>query len=441
MVRDGYKMTELGEIPVDWDVISIEDSCELIVSNVDKKINHDESPVYLCNYMDVFKNEYITQKIPFMEATAKLAEINKYSIKKSDVIITKDSETAEEIAVSTVVTEDFTNVLCGYHLAIIRPKKGTYEGIFLSKLLNLPTIHNHFVKSAKGVTRYGLTKDAIMNALLPLPPLPEQQKIASILSSVDETIEETEALIEKYQHVKKGLMSDLLTKGIDEEGCVRSEQTHEFKDSVFGRVPVEWETDHLNEFIKIITQGPNPNYSYTDTSPNHKALKTKDIYDDIIYYDKAQHLDKRTFEECKNAVLQDGDLLIAIVGKGSIGKVNMFKEQVGVKFIFTRALGLIRVNSKQLLNEYLLQYLRSSIGKKVIDNGIDGSTGQEVIRTSYLKQILISIPPLPEQKRIAEILTSADNRIEKEEAYRDKLLQMKKGLMQDLLTGRVRVTV
>ena len=115
-----YKETKIGRIPDDWEVKKLSEVSAIKPSNVDKKSQPDERPVKLCNYLDVYNNEYIDENIDFMEATATAAEIDKFLLHQGDVIITKNSETADDIAVPSVVAEELNNVLCGYHLALLQ---------------------------------------------------------------------------------------------------------------------------------------------------------------------------------------------------------------------------------------------------------------------------------------------------------------------------------
>ena len=117
--RPGYKETKVGWIPDEWGIGSLGDIASVFLSNVDKKSNSNEVDVFLCNYTDVYYNDYIKPDIDFMKATASKREIEKYKLRSGDVIITKDSETKEDIAVSAVVKEELPNLICGYHLAII----------------------------------------------------------------------------------------------------------------------------------------------------------------------------------------------------------------------------------------------------------------------------------------------------------------------------------
>jgi len=210
-----------------WDVKKLRDLADIRVSNVDKKIYPSERPVKLCNYMDVYTNEYIDGSIQFMEGSANDAEIERFGLNIGDVIITKDSETPDDIGIPTVIHEQIDNLVCGYHLALIRPDNEKIDSIFLSKYLSTSRVANYFALHASGSTRFGLPIGAIESVEILTPPIKEQTQIATILSTIDRAIEQTEALITKQQRIKTGLMQDLLTKGIDENGNIRSEETHE----------------------------------------------------------------------------------------------------------------------------------------------------------------------------------------------------------------------
>ncbi len=177
-----------------------------------------------------------------MAATAKQNQIDRFRIECGDVIITKDSETPDDIAIPAYIAEPLTNVLCGYHLALIRPYSERANGEFLSHLFGLEKVRHHFYISANGITRYGLTVDAIESAPLQIPPIEEQQKIASILTAVDEVIASTTAQINKLKDLKTGMMQELLNKGIGHT---------EFKDSPVGRIPKAWEVKQLGQLAKL----------------------------------------------------------------------------------------------------------------------------------------------------------------------------------------------
>jgi type I restriction enzyme S subunit len=283
--------------------------------------------------------------------------------------------------------------------------------------------------------RQGKTVDfeRLFNEYIPLPPLPEQQKIAEILETIDNAIEKTDRIIEKYKRIKQGLMQDLLTKGIDEKGNIRNEKTHKFKDSPLGRIPEEWEVLRLGEVSNKIIDGTHftPQYS-EDGIP---FLRVVDLQgstvnlDNVMRISPQEHriLSKRCFPEY-------GDILLSKNGTIGISKVVDWKWEFSI-FV---SICLIKPKHEKVINIYLKYFLDSEWIKKQIVK----STKQLSVVNLHLEEIrefFILLPPLPEQQRIAEILTQTDQTIEKEQQYKEKLQKIKQGLMQDLLTGKVRV--
>lgn len=205
-----YVNSPLGMIPEGWEVKALAQCAEIMNSNIDKKSHAEEQAIRLCNYMDVYSNEEITNAIDFMQATATDSEIKKFLLKKNDVIITKDSESPDDIGIAAYVTQNFDDVLCGYHLTLLRPKKNCV-GQYLSKALQSDHCIKYFGKVASGSTRYALSIGAISNTKIIFPPMKEQQRIATILSVHDRKIETEETNLDKLQNLKKGLMEDLLS--------------------------------------------------------------------------------------------------------------------------------------------------------------------------------------------------------------------------------------
>lgn len=168
----------------EWKNKTLRQVADIRVSNVDKKIHSEKSLVKLCNYMDVYSNAYIRNSIPFQLGSADVNELTRFSLISGDVIITKDSETPDDIAISAVVSEKIENLVCGYHLAILRPNRIEIDGFFLMHKFKLPEIKNYFFQVANGSTRYGLTIGDIENAKINIPTsLAEQRKISRILST------------------------------------------------------------------------------------------------------------------------------------------------------------------------------------------------------------------------------------------------------------------
>lgn len=194
-----------------WRESHLSDVAYILVSPVDKKTHEGEQSVLLCNYTDVYYNPRITMSLKFMQATATKQEISRFSLKKNDVVITKDSETPGDIAVPAYVSEDLDRVVCGYHLAILRPKKDKVDGQFLTHLLSVPKTRHYFFTLATGATRFGLSVGGIQKACFKLPLLEEQRKIALALSAADLEIEDLQKYLVCLRQEKKCLMQELLT--------------------------------------------------------------------------------------------------------------------------------------------------------------------------------------------------------------------------------------
>ncbi len=212
----------LGEIPEQWEVKRLKYVANVQPSNVDKKTNDEEEKVKLCNYTDVYKNERIDRTIKFMQASAKNEQIEKFELKKGDVIITKDSEEREDICVPAIVIEDLSNVLCGYHLALIRPVIKNLLGNYLFRLFQSKKFNTQFIISANGITRFGISTYPLANPFITLPPLPEQLQIVQYLdketSKISQSIEKIKKEIELLQEYRTALISEAVTGKIDVRG-------------------------------------------------------------------------------------------------------------------------------------------------------------------------------------------------------------------------------
>ena len=147
----------LGDIPAHWEVKRLKTIAKVQLSNVDKKTVTGQVPVTLCNYVDVYYNDKITDGIDFMLATATEDQAERFSLRRGDVLITKDSEDAMDIAVPAVIAEDLPGVVCGYHLAQIRPN-AVSDGSYLARGFVAAGVRDQFSVAANGITRFGLTE-------------------------------------------------------------------------------------------------------------------------------------------------------------------------------------------------------------------------------------------------------------------------------------------
>ncbi len=209
----------LGDVPKHWEVRRLRNVVDMRVSNVDKHVKDDESPVRLCNYVDVYYNDYINKQMDFMHVTATEEEVELFRLERDDVLITKDSETWDDIGVPALVTEPARDLVSGYHLALLRPRPDRLAGAYLLRALQSKGLAYQFHVEAKGVTRYGLSYAGIKSVWLPFPSLSEQTAIVQYLDEVSTNIETAitrmRRQIELFQEYRTRLISDVVTGKLD----------------------------------------------------------------------------------------------------------------------------------------------------------------------------------------------------------------------------------
>ena len=232
----------ITKIPENWKILPLKAVANYQISSVDKNKNEDESPVKLCNYIDVYKNEFISSDLDFMEGTASLDEIQKFKLFSGDVIITKDSESWDDIGIPALVAEDIQDLICGYHLALIRPDSSKIFSRFLLYCLLAKAIRIQLELASTGVTRYGLPKDAIGKLFLPIPNLIIQKKIITFLDyetqRIDSLINAKVKLHYLLSEKRKALINQSVIKGLNPDA--------KLKDSGIGwlgQIPAHWEVE------------------------------------------------------------------------------------------------------------------------------------------------------------------------------------------------------
>lgn len=398
--------------------LKLNEICEIITSPVDKKSYNEETPVLLCNYTDVYYNEFITKDINFMKATASDNEIKRYSLYKGDVVITKDSETPDDIGISTYIAEDIENLVCGYHLAILRPNTKYVNGLYLAYYLKLQQVLHIFGRFANGITRYSLINATYKAVSVLLPPLEEQKKIADILSLWDKAIEQTKELIAYKEKQKKGLMQALLTGKKRLQG---------FTD--------EWKTIKLGECFKNF--GGAPLEKYMNIASKYKFISIGNYSTQGKYIDNGNRIILNDITQTK--LLNKNDLVMVLNDKTADGKIigaTILIDEDNTYIYNQRSERL--VCNKNVFPLFFWFLLNSELTRKEIFAMAQGGT-QIYINFSSIKSIKIFLPPLDEQKAIADILSSADKEIELLNKQLELYTEQKKGLMQNLLTGKVRV--
>ena len=262
------------------------------------------------------------------------------------------------------------------------------------------------------------------------------------METVDNAIENTDAIIEKYKRIKQGLMQDLLTRGIienyelgimnDELGVgsheseignweLRDERKHKFKDSPLGKIPEEWEVVSLGE-VAFITMGQSPSSSLINKDEQGLPF----LQGNAEFTNK--HPNPINWIGKPLKIANKDSILISV--RAPVGALNLADTQ----YCIGRGLASIRVNNN-LVDNHFLWYSIHFLINELVKLGQGSTFG--AISSNELKALKIPLPPLPEQRRIASILSQVDEVIEKEQKYKEKLERIKWGLMEDLLTGRI----
>ena len=209
----------LGDIPEQSKVERLDHTAKIKTSNVDKKIQEDEALVKLCNYVDIYYNEKITSEINFMEASASFTEIEKFKLKKGDVVLTKDSESPSDIGIPALIEENIDSLVCGYHLAVLESIPNKTYGGYLYYAIKSRSSAVQFEVLANGVTRFGLSKDDMKSLLIVLPSIEDQKIIADFLdkktSEIDQTTTKIKEAIERLKEYRTSLITNAVTGKIN----------------------------------------------------------------------------------------------------------------------------------------------------------------------------------------------------------------------------------
>ena len=427
----------LGKIPTHWKVIRLKTMASVQLSNVDKKSKAGQVPVKLCNYVDVYYNDRITAELKFMNATATPEQARRFLLRVGNVVITKDSESWDDIAVPAVVAEDLTDVLCGYHLAQIKPRPDL-DGRFLARQFSAIGVRDQFHIAANGITRFGLGGDAIRTGLFPITRVEEQRAIAAFLdretARIDGLVARKERLVELLQEKRTALITRAVTRGLDPNVPMKDSGVE-----WLGKIPVHWNMKrlwHLTPRDRQIMYGivlPGPNVEV-----GVPIVKGGDVVATRL---KLDALAKTTFEIESHYVrsrLQGGDLVYSI--RGSIGKVEIVPDELEGANLTQDAARV--AHTKVTDGRWLLYALRSKIVFGQLEAGALGATIKG-INIRDLKRVLVPVPPKSEQIEIASFIDTETRKIEnlssKIRAAINLLKEFRTALISGAVTGKIDV--
>ena len=433
----------LGDIPEHWGVRRLDAVAELRVSNVDKHSKDREIPVRLCNYVDVYYHDRIHSKIPFMAATATPEEVQRFRLRRKDVLITKDSETWDDIGVPALVADEVgPEVVSGYHLALLRPNEPLMDGAYLFRALQTRSIAAQLHVRANGVTRYGLSHNAIKSVLVPLPLLSEQAAIARFLDHMDRPIQKhiraKEKLIALLDEYKQALIHQAVTGQID----VHTGQPYPaYKASGvpwLGDVPEHWEVKKLRQ-CGMIAGGMTPsmeNRRFWDGSISW--VTPKDMKREAIC-DSGMKVTEAAVHETSLRLIDPPAVLMVVRGMILARRVPI---------AWTTSPVTINQDMKSLMPvsgikaEFLARALDSAQDAFVslID---EAGHGTRRLPTERWRALAVAIPPEDEQGLIVDFLRRSTHNvaaaIDSARELVTRLNEFRTRLIADVVTGKLDV--
>lgn len=423
--RDQH-LPEIDEIPKDWSLVTVEDVADdLVGGGTPSKSNE----------------EYWDGNIPW----ASVKDLNGIELSETEDHITEagveNSATkvipTGSIIVSTRMTvgEPFINKV---DMAINQDMKAITPNIeivnplfFMYSLLD----KDPYLKSlGRGTTVDGITTQDLSLTHLGLPSLGEQHKIASVLYTVDQAIQQTDEVIEQKEVVKHGLMQDIFRDGLNTKGELRrSDADESHRDTKYGSAPKGWDIVPLDG---VVPEDAPVTYGIVKPGDHHPGgvpvVKVENIMDGVINQEDLLHTDPEIHEQYKRAELTEGDLLFTI--RGTVGRMAFVPEELEGGNL-TQDTARIRINGAN--PRFVRYYFETATPNNYFERHTKGQAVQG-INLEDLREVPVHLPSEEEQNRIVEILDSHTEQIRTERNYRNRLQRLKQGLMQDLLSGEVR---
>ncbi|MCL1056825.1 restriction endonuclease subunit S [Shewanella gelidimarina] len=427
-------MANSNAVPTGWGISKINDTCEILDS---KRIplNSQERAKRVGIY-------------PYYGANGVQGYIDDYIFEGEHVLLAEDGgnfDQWEHRPISYLVDGKFW---VNNHAHILKAK---YENI--TKFMHYSLVHKNILKHINGGTRAKLNQSDMRDIQFLRPPLPEQQKIAAILTSVDEVIEKTQAQIDKLKDLKTAMMQTLLTNGVGTKqgdatlnNSTASRERYiphtEFKDSPVGRIPKSWEVVRLKQMMLQIRDG-----NYGADYPKASEMLDEGVpfltstvvgNDQKVNLSKLKFISKEKHFQLAKAHIKTNDVLFTNRG-ANVGNVALVPEvledaNIGPQLTF------LRVNEHKVTSLFLYIALQSDYFKKQLRQ-LDSGSAMNFFGIGTTEKFIFAVPPLIEQEEIAHSIYSSMIKVDKLNEKLKQIKALKKALMQDLLTGKVRVKV
>ncbi len=411
LTKPGYKMTEIGEIPVNCELHKFSEIAETVKGSAPKNLPATGEELKLYPYLSADYLRGNAEKTQYFKISNR--KTNKI-VNEDEIILIWDGSNAGEFFIGNEGLLSSTMVKLVFKTFDVVPRFTYY---YMKKE------ENKLKKTVKGSTIPHVNGDSLLNLYILLPPVPEQQKIAEILSTADETIRKVNEEITLTKKLKKGLMQTLLTKGIGHT---------KFKITEIGEIPEEWPLRPFSEVLQIRKRKNEGKSEKIYTIPM-ELIPQNETYCGYRSLNKSEVVPP-TYCEC-------GDILLPkITPSVENGKQGIVPTMPSGNAFATSEVYALFTNGS-LTNIYTFYLLKLSLFRKPLIDSMVGTTGRQRVPKDSLFNLSFPVPPIPEQQKISEILTTIDHKLELLRSKKTHLEELKKGMMEELLTGRVRVKV
>lgn len=424
----------IGEIPNDWEAVNGYNY--LLLESGMRPAEHvtdNSNDIPSLGGENITSDGFLTFKNVRYISREYFARMPKGKLIDGDILINKDGANTGKLAFAK--TNPFPETSVNEHVFLIR-NKGDFEQDFLFYFLLSALGQNQIQPKVVGSAQPGINNSFTKGLYIPKPPKPEQRTIASILSKVDEAIAATKNSIAKAERLKKSLMQNLLTGKLKPDGTWRKEDEF-YMDEKYGNVPKGWVYEKLGKLILKITDGEHLSPDMQDKG--EYIVSAEDVFDDGVHFEKAKYVStKDCIKFRKRCDPEFGDVLIVSRG-ASVGRTC--KVQTTKLFCMMGSVILIKPQQEVLTNEFISLYLKTYEAWKELRR-ISGSSAQQAIYLAHLKKMRIMYPiNVTEQSNITKSFEGVYKTILQKEEKLKKLERLKKALMQNLLTGKVRVKI
>ncbi|ONM42595.1 hypothetical protein BXT89_17175 [Halopseudomonas pachastrellae] len=348
-----------------------------------------------------------------------------------DVLFSKDGTVGK-----TFVYRQSEKVVLLSSIAIIRLDESNIDPEFCSQFLLSPLFYQQLESAKSGSAIRRIVLNELKKIEIPRPPLPEQKKIAEILSSVDDMVEKIRAQLDKLKDLKAGMMQELLVNGIGPDGAPHSA----FKDSPAGFVPAEWSVVELKEVAKVKGGKRMPKgRPFAENKTPYPYIRVSDFSNGTIKGDNLRYVLPEDRELIKRYTISKNDLYISIAG--TIGVTGSVPDKLDGAQLTENAAKIVLTDTQRACAGFLKHLMSSNQVQDQLNQEKGTGGGVPKLALFRIESILIKLPPMREQIVIARSLDSIDHRLDSANKKLAALLLVKKALMQDLLTGKVRVKV